>query len=114
MPLGASETRIRRQNRLWGDTAKRGRLTSSIVRCEDGIVVPLVGQSGQELVTSAGGVDETDCSSETGETCVVQRLHEARDIGRVLLGIGQRGGEGQDDSREDENHGLGGGGGEET
>ena len=94
--------------------AKRGRLTSSIVRCKDGIIVPLVGQSGQELVTSAGGVYETDCISESGETCVVQCLHEARDVGGVLLGIGQRSGEGQDDSREDENHVLGGGGGGET
>ena len=95
-------------------TTKRGRLTSSVVRCKDGIIVPLVGQSGQELVTSAGGVDGTDCNSETGEICVVQGLHESRDVSRVLLGIDQRGGEGQNDSREDENHVLGGGGGEET
>jgi hypothetical protein len=92
---------------------KSGGLTSSVVRCKDGIIVPLVGQVGQELISRAGGVGKADCSSETGEACVVQGLHEARDVGGVLLSISQSG-ESQDHSGEDENHALGGGGGEET
>ena len=86
----------------------RGRLTCVIVGCKDSIVFALVGQIDQELVTTLCGVDEGDSRSETGEACVVQGLQKARQVGIVLgLCIGQGGGEGQDNSRGEENHASG-------
>lgn len=92
--------------------ARRGILTSVIVGCKDGEVVILVGQVGQKLVTGASGIDRTECRSETGEACIVQGLNEARDVGGVVLGISQSGGESQDQSRGNENHVSGSKGGE--
>lgn len=107
---GALETRSRRQSGI-RYTMGSGVLTSIVVGCEDGVVVPLVGEIGQNLITRTSGIDEADRGSETGEACVVQGLHEARDVGSVLLSTSQAGCESQDRSRENEDHGLGAGGG---
>lgn len=93
-------------------TTGNGVLTSVIVGCEDGVVLPLVGEVGQKLVAGTSGIDGTDCSSEAGEACVVQSLHEARDVGSILS-TSQAGCESQDRSRENENHVLYVGSGEE-
>ena len=61
------EVRIESRN----GTVKRGRLTSSVIRCKNGIIVLLAGYVGQDLTTSAGGIDQTDCRSEAGEACAV-------------------------------------------
>lgn len=60
---------------------KRGRLTSRVIGYNDGVVVLLVGQVGQELITGPCGVDGTECRNETGEACVVQDFHEASKVG---------------------------------
>ena len=87
-------------------TKKKSRLTSIVVGCKNCVIGALVGQLCEELTTRVGRVDSTDCGGESGEARVVQGVEETRNISGVLviLSVYPSGGEGEEESREDENH----------